>query len=90
MRVESSFLRAVFFGQAAEHAIIDRTNMHILLGHLRCAAAELPVLDREAERFGEYAPAILDLLAARHVHATVSLTGAFARANVALVRPARR
>lgn len=52
-----------FFGQAAEHAIIDRTNMHILLGHLRCAAAELPVLDREAARFGEYAPAILDLLA---------------------------
>jgi DEAD/DEAH box helicase domain-containing protein len=52
-----------FFGQAPEHAIIDRTNMHILLGHLRCAAAELPIADAETETFGEYAPAILDLLA---------------------------
>ncbi len=51
-----------FFGQSPEHAIIDRSNMHILLGHLRCAAAELPVTDAECATFGEYAPAILDLL----------------------------
>ncbi|NUP99844.1 MAG: DEAD/DEAH box helicase [Armatimonadetes bacterium] len=51
-----------FFGQATEHAIIDRQNMHILLGHLRCAVAELPVTLAEVEHFGEYGPAILDLL----------------------------
>ncbi len=51
-----------FFGQTAEHAIIDRQNMHILLGHLRAAVAELPVRFDELDLFGEFAPAILDLL----------------------------
>ncbi len=51
-----------FFGQSPEHAIIDRENMHILLGHLRCATAELPVRYDEVATFGEFAPAILDLL----------------------------
>ena len=51
-----------FFGQNPEHAIIDRENMHILLGHLRCAVAEIPIQLSELPRFGEYAGAILDLL----------------------------
>ncbi|MBI2300310.1 MAG: DEAD/DEAH box helicase, partial [Armatimonadetes bacterium] len=51
-----------FFGQSPEHAIIDRQNMHILVGHLRCAVMELPVRIAELERFGEYTAAILDLL----------------------------
>lgn len=51
------------FGQSPEHAIIDRKNMHILLGHLRCAVAELPIRDDECETLGDYAPAVLDLLA---------------------------
>ncbi|MCC7495604.1 MAG: DEAD/DEAH box helicase [Fimbriimonadaceae bacterium] len=51
-----------FFGQNPEHAIIDRENYHILLGHLRCAASELPVTYAEVGQFGEWAPAILDLL----------------------------
>ncbi len=51
-----------FFEQNHENAILDRQNMHILLGHLRCGVAELPVGYEEVARFGEFAPAILDLL----------------------------
>ncbi len=51
-----------FFGQSPEHAICDRGNMHILLGHLRCATSELPVSLDELAVFGEYSAAILDLL----------------------------
>lgn len=51
-----------FFGQSPENAIIDPTNSYILLGHLRCAAAELPLTREEVQQWGEYAPAILDIL----------------------------
>lgn len=50
------------FGKAPESAIIDPTNSYILLGHLRCAVAELPLSFAEAEQLGEYAPAILEIL----------------------------
>jgi len=52
-----------FFGRSPEHAIIDPDNPHIAIGHLRCAAHELPISATEAANlFGEYTPAMLDLL----------------------------
>jgi len=51
-----------FFSQSPEHAVIDPNNPHILLGHLRAAAYEMPIGARDEELFGEYAPAILEIL----------------------------
>ncbi|MBM3317883.1 MAG: DEAD/DEAH box helicase [Candidatus Eisenbacteria bacterium] len=52
-----------FFRQSPENAVIDPDNAHILLGHLRAAAYELPVTPDDEGLFGEYAPAILGILA---------------------------
>ena len=52
-----------FFGKSPEHAIIDPENPYILLGHLGCAAAEMPLARTEVEVFGRNAPSIADLLA---------------------------
>ncbi|MBM3286879.1 MAG: DEAD/DEAH box helicase [Candidatus Eisenbacteria bacterium] len=54
---------AYFFERSPEHAVIDPQNPHILLSHLRCATYELPLRRQEETTWGEYAPAILDLLA---------------------------
>ncbi|MBD3236943.1 MAG: DEAD/DEAH box helicase, partial [Candidatus Eisenbacteria bacterium] len=51
-----------FFEQSPENAVIDPANAHILVGHLRAAAYELPITRRDEALFGEYAPAILHLL----------------------------
>jgi DEAD/DEAH box helicase domain-containing protein len=51
-----------FFERTPEHAVIDPQNPHILLSHLRCAVYELPLRRQEERDWGEYAPAILDLL----------------------------
>jgi DEAD/DEAH box helicase domain-containing protein len=51
-----------FFGRSPENAIIDSQNPHILLGQLRAAAFELPLGVKETEDWGEYAPAIAQLL----------------------------
>jgi DEAD/DEAH box helicase domain-containing protein len=51
-----------FFERTPEHAVIDPQNPHILLSHLRCAIFELPLRRQEERDWGEYAPAILDLL----------------------------
>lgn len=51
-----------FFGRSPENAIIDPENPHILLGHLRTAAFELPLAVKEVEEMGEYAPSIAELL----------------------------
>ena len=51
-----------FFTQTPENAVVDPDNPHILLGHLRAAAYELPVTVRDEAVFGEYAPAILQIL----------------------------
>ncbi|MBD3161721.1 MAG: DEAD/DEAH box helicase [Candidatus Eisenbacteria bacterium] len=53
---------AYFFERTPEHAVIDPENPHILLSHLRCAVYELPLRREEERDWGEYAPAILDLL----------------------------
>lgn len=51
-----------FFERTPEHAVIDPQNPHILLSHLRCAVYEMPVRRQEERDWGEFAPAILDLL----------------------------
>jgi DEAD/DEAH box helicase domain-containing protein len=40
------------FSRPAEHAVIDPENPYILAAHLRCAAAELPLGERDAALFG--------------------------------------
>lgn len=52
-----------FFDQPSEHAVIDPNNPHIVLGHLRAAAFELPIRVREEREFGEFAPALIEILA---------------------------
>lgn len=51
-----------FLGQSPENAIIDPDNPHISVGHLRCAAMELPLKAEELRNFGEFAPAIVEIL----------------------------
>ncbi len=51
-----------FFGRSPENAIIDQQNPHILLGQLRAAAFELPLKADEVREWGEYAPAIAQIL----------------------------
>ncbi|MEZ4649222.1 MAG: DEAD/DEAH box helicase [Candidatus Eisenbacteria bacterium] len=51
-----------FFQNNPESAVLDAGNPHILLNHLRCATHEIPVPVTEEEGYGDYAPAILDLL----------------------------
>ncbi|MDQ7843630.1 MAG: DEAD/DEAH box helicase [Armatimonadota bacterium] len=46
------------FERTVEQAAIDPENPYILAGHLRCAAAELPVGSRDTELFG---PRMLEL-----------------------------
>jgi DEAD/DEAH box helicase domain-containing protein len=41
-----------FFGRSPEHAYINPENLEILLGHLKCAAFELPIAD--GETFGPH------------------------------------
>jgi DEAD/DEAH box helicase domain-containing protein len=41
-----------FFGSSPEHANINADNLEIVLGHLKCAAFELPVTD--IEKFGPH------------------------------------
>jgi DEAD/DEAH box helicase domain-containing protein len=41
-----------FFGQSPEHAYINPENLEILIGHLKCAAFELPL--RDGEKFGQH------------------------------------
>jgi DEAD/DEAH box helicase domain-containing protein len=41
-----------FFGQSPENAIVDPENPYILAHHLRCAAFELPVKERDGHSFG--------------------------------------
>ncbi len=46
-----------------ERAVADPGNPHVAVGHLRCAAHELPLPAEEAGDFGPLGPAVLDLLA---------------------------
>ena len=50
------------FDRPIERAVIDRDNPFVVLGHLRCASAELPVPESEANRFGYASDLILEVL----------------------------
>ncbi|MDP6636362.1 MAG: DEAD/DEAH box helicase [Phycisphaerae bacterium] len=50
------------FAQNPEQAVVDPDNPHIVVGHLRCGAHELPLTPDDADAFGPYAETILDLL----------------------------
>jgi DEAD/DEAH box helicase domain-containing protein len=50
------------FAQNPEHAVVDPDNPHIVVGHLKCAANELPLGDDDAGSFGPFASAVLELL----------------------------
>jgi len=51
-----------FFDRSPEHAVVNPANPYILVGHLRAAAMELPISPLELADFGEYAPALIELL----------------------------
>jgi len=53
------------FQRPPEPAVIERANPHVLAGHLRCAARELPLRDDEARSFGDHAPEVLRMLEER-------------------------
>ena len=50
------------FGRPVERGIIDRDNPFVVLGHIRCAAAEIPLPEAEAQRFGYASELALDVL----------------------------
>jgi DEAD/DEAH box helicase domain-containing protein len=50
------------FDRSIESAVIEPHNPFVLLGHLRCAAQELPIEDAEAVRFGPHADLVLHVL----------------------------
>ena len=53
----------VFFAKPHEHAIVDPQNPHVLLGHVMCAAAELPLSsERDPAFFGEAFPSAMRAL----------------------------
>ncbi len=50
------------FDQSPENAVVDPDNPHIVVGHLKCAANELPISPEDAELFGECGLPVLELL----------------------------
>ncbi|MDR7481546.1 MAG: DUF1998 domain-containing protein [Armatimonadota bacterium] len=50
------------FDRPCEHAIIDPENPYILARHLRCAAAELPLIEADTTLFGARTRELLPLL----------------------------
>lgn len=51
-----------FFGRPPEHGIVDPTNPHIVVSHLRCAADELALRNDEILQFGDYTPHLIQIL----------------------------
>jgi len=51
-----------FFGRSPEHGIVDPTNPHIVVSHLRCAADELAIRNDEIMQFGEHTPHLIRIL----------------------------
>ena len=50
------------FDRPIERVVIDRDNPFVVMGHMRCASAELPVTQKDVSLFGYAAPLILDVL----------------------------
>jgi len=53
------------FNRPMETGVVERGNPHVLAGHLRCAAHELPLSLEQAETFGENAAEVLEMLESR-------------------------
>jgi len=51
-----------FFAQTPEHAVVDPENPYVLANHLKAAAFELPLDERDVERFGPLAGPIAEVL----------------------------
>ena len=54
------------FDRPIEQAVIEPDNPFVTLGHLRCAAHELPLEPSEAAEFGPNADIVLEVLAGNH------------------------
>ncbi len=52
------------FERPCEHAVIDPENPHILARHLRCAAAEIALIEADVALFGSRARDLVDLMVA--------------------------
>src|SRR5690554_3733327 len=50
------------FEKNPEAAVVDPNNPHIMMGHLRAAAYEAPLSNKDGAEFGKYAPAVKELL----------------------------
>ncbi|MHA2061805.1 MAG: DEAD/DEAH box helicase, partial [Candidatus Sifarchaeia archaeon] len=57
----------IFFGQSPEHAVIDLKNPYVVLGHLMCASAELPLKTDDERYFGQKFDESLDALERHHL-----------------------
>jgi DEAD/DEAH box helicase domain-containing protein len=53
---------AYLFGRNPENAVVDPDNPHVVVGHLKCAANELPLSEDALSSFGEYAAPVMELL----------------------------
>lgn len=50
------------FGRPIERVVIDPDNPFVIMGHLRCAAHELPLADDELSAFGGHSQTVLRVL----------------------------
>ena len=50
------------FDRSVERGVVDGDNPFVVLGHLRCATAELPVVEPDTERFGYASGLALEVL----------------------------
>jgi len=50
------------FGRPIERAVIDHDNPFVVMGQLRCAAAEIPIREPDLDRFGYASKLALDVL----------------------------
>lgn len=56
-----------FFGRSHEQAIIDLHNRYISLGHLMCAASELPITESDRQFFPELFSESIEALEQQHL-----------------------
>jgi DEAD/DEAH box helicase domain-containing protein len=64
-----------FFAQSPEHAVVDPNNPYVLAKHLKAAAFELPLEDRDLETFGPLSGPIVEALC--HEDQLTSVRGAY-------------
>ncbi len=50
------------FDRQIEEAVIDPDNPFVIIGHLQCAAQELPIAKSEVHKFGIHADTVLEVL----------------------------